>query len=109
MLLSSPTTLTSLLAGCSTTSNLCKYPQARAGSEPATKGSKQTEPAPAEPAQALRVALLPHHTFSQAGKELNSFISDCLQLKTPHYQNFCNTLQTIILFISIMTVSCQML
>lgn len=78
MLLSPTTTLTSLLAGSSTTSNLCKHPEARAGSEPATKGSKQTEAAPAEPAQALRVALLPHHTFNQAGKGLNSFISQTL-------------------------------
>lgn len=37
------------------------------------------------------------------------YFTDCLQLKTPHYRNFRNTLQTIISFISIMTAPCQML
>lgn len=35
------------------------------------KASKHTEPDPAEQRKALRVALLPHHTFSQAGKGLH--------------------------------------
>lgn len=66
-----PTGLTSLLAGCSTTSNLCKDPQARAR----YSQRAPNEPDPTQRTKALRVALLPHHTFSHAGKGLDLFIS----------------------------------
>lgn len=110
MLLSPTTTLTSLLAGSSTTSNLCKHPQARAGSEPATKGlqTNRASPSRASTAPQGSTAASPHLQPSWKRIKLIYF-TDCLQLKTPNYRIFCNTLQTIILFISIRTVSCQML
>lgn len=109
-LLSSPTGFASLLGGCSTTSNRCRGLQARAGSEPGTVKGLQTEPDPAEQTKALRVALLPHHTFSQAEKGLDSFISQTVSnsnhLIMGTFAIYCRPL---FLLISVMIITCQML
>ena len=110
-LLSSPTGLTSLLAGCSTTSNLYKDPQASAGSEPDTVKGLQTNRARSSRANEGpqgSTAASPHLQPSWKRIRLIYF-TDCLQLKPPPYGDFCTVLQTIILLISIMIITCQML
>ena len=104
-----PPGLTSLLARDSETSDLCRDPQARAGSEPDTvKQLQQTEPEPAEQTKALRAAPLPHHTFGQAGKGLDSFISQTVPAQTTSLKGFLQYIADHYLM-SIMILTCQIL